>query len=66
MMKWKKKWWNEQWNNETLEGLSKSVKHTKWTSAFASDEMNIHVKGWVIMKSKFVKVNEWGDNMIRG
>ena len=45
MMKWKKKWWNEQLNNETLEGLSNSVKHTKWPSALAYDEMNIHVKG---------------------
>ena len=54
------------WNDVTLEGLSKSVKHTKWPSALAYDEMNIYVKGWVIMKSKCVKVNEWGDNMIRG
>ena len=38
------KWWNEQWNDETLEGLSKSVEHTKWSSALAYDEMNIHVK----------------------
>ena len=45
MMKWKKKWWNEQWNDETLEGLSKSVKHTKCPSALAYDEMNIPVKG---------------------
>ena len=28
-----------------LEGLSKSVKHTKWASALAYDEMNIHKKG---------------------
>ena len=54
------------WNDVTLEGLIKSVKHTKWPSALAYDEMNIHMKGWVIMKSKCVKVNEWGDNMIRG
>ena len=40
MMEWTKKWWNEQWNDETLEGLSKSVKHTKWPSALAYDEMN--------------------------
>ena len=33
MMKWKIKQWNEQWKDETLEGLSKSVKHTKWPSA---------------------------------
>ena len=35
--------WDEQWNGETLEGLSKGVKHTKWPSALAYDEMNIHV-----------------------
>ena len=34
------KWWNEQWNGEALEGLSMSVKHTKWPSALAYDEMN--------------------------
>ena len=27
-----------------LEGLSKSVKHTKWPSALAYDQMNINVK----------------------
>ena len=30
------------------------------------EEMNIHVKGWVIMKSKCANVNDCGDNMIRG
>ena len=44
MTKWTTKWWNEQWSDETLEGLSKSVKLTKWPSAFAYDEMNIHVQ----------------------
>ena len=34
------------------------MKHTKWPSALAYDEMNIHIKGWVIMKSKCAKVNE--------
>ena len=38
------KWWYEQWNDKSLEGLSKSVKHTKWPSALVYDEMNIHVK----------------------
>ena len=38
------KWWNEQWNDETLEGLSKSVKHTKWPIVLAFDEMHIHVQ----------------------
>ena len=32
----------------------------------AYDEMNIHVKKWVIMKSKCANVNECGDNMIWG
>ena len=36
--------WNEPWNGDTLEGLSKSVKHIKWSSALTYDEMNIHVK----------------------
>ena len=52
------------WNDVNLEGLSKSVEHTKWPSALAYDEMNINVEGWVIMKSKCAKVNECGDNMI--
>ena len=34
---------NEQWNDETLEGSSKGVKHTKWPSALEYDEMNIHI-----------------------
>ena len=41
------------------------MKHTKWLSALEYDEMSIHVKGWVIMRRKCVKVNEWGDSMIR-
>ena len=53
-------------NDETLEGSIKSVKHTKWPSSLAYDEMKIHVKGWVIMKIKYAKANESGDNMIRG
>ena len=54
------------WNDVTLEGLSKSVKHTKRPSALAYDGMNIHENGWVIIKRKWDKVNECGDNMIRG
>ena len=54
-------------NDETPEGLSKRVKHTKKQSAFAYEEMNIHVKkGWGIMKGKCAKTNECGNNMIRG
>ena len=37
------KWWNEQWNDETLEGLSKGVKHTKWPSELTYDKMNVHI-----------------------
>ena len=46
MMKWTMKWWNEQQNDESLEGLSKRVKHTKWTSALAYDEMNNEMMKW--------------------
>ena len=57
---------NEQWNDETLEGLSKSVKHTKFPSALANDEMNIHVKwGEIIIKRKCANINECG-NMLWG
>ena len=42
------------------------MRHTTWRSALTYDEMNIHVKGWVIMKWKCAKVNEWGDKMKRG
>ena len=42
------------------------VWHTKGPSALTYDELNIHVKWWVIMKSKCAKANECGDNMIRG
>ena len=55
-----------RWNDETLEGLNKSGKHTKCPSALAYHEMNIHVKGWEIMKRKCVNVHEWGPNMIIG
>ena len=44
IMAWTKKWWNEQWNDEILEGLAKGVKHTKRPSALSYDKMNIHVK----------------------
>ena len=42
-MRWAIEWGNEQWNDETLEGLSKGVRHTEWPSALAYDEINIHV-----------------------
>ena len=44
MMKWTKKWWNEQWNDEILKGLSKSVNHTKWPRALAYDKWTM--KWW--------------------
>ena len=53
------------WNNVSPGGLSMCVKSTKRHSTLAYEEMNIQVKGLVIMKRKCVKVNEWGDNMIR-
>ena len=44
MSKWIMKSWNEQWNDEKPRRVSKSVKHTKWPSALAYDEIHIHVK----------------------
>ena len=32
-------WWNEQWIDENLEGLTKSLKHSKWPNALEYDEM---------------------------
>ena len=53
-------------DDETTEGLGKSVTHIKDPSVLTYDEMNIHVKWWVNMKTKCAKVKECGDNMIRG
>ena len=41
------------------------MKYNKWQSALAYNEINIHVNGCVIIKGKCVKVNQWGENMIR-
>ena len=47
IMKWTMKRWIEQWNDETLEGLSTSVRYTKWPSALAYDEkMKWKMKLW--------------------
>ena len=53
MMKWTKKWWNKQWNDETLEGLVKSVKYPKcprcngiWWNKQWNDEMNKEMMKW--------------------
>ena len=66
------KWWNEQWNNETLGGLSKSVKQIKYSSALAYDKMNNEMMKWTMKwwnepsndetlegLSKSVKLTKW-------
>ena len=65
MMKWTKKWWNEEWNNETIKGLR------VWNTQMAKCIViwwNEHSrkKGWVIMKRKCANVNEYVYNMIWG
>ena len=55
----------EPWNDETLEGLSKSNTQMAKCIGIWWNEHS-HKKGWVIMKSKCANVNECGDNMIRG
>ena len=67
MVKWTMKWWNEQWNDETLEGLRKSVRHTKmakWIGIWWNEHSCKKV--WVTMKSKCANDSECGDNMILG
>ena len=54
-MRWKMKWLNEQWNDETLEGLSKGVKQTKWPSALAYDVWKM--KWWNL---------QWNDETLEG
>ena len=50
------------WNNVTLKGLSKSVKHTKWPSALAYVEMNNEM-----MKLTKKWWNEqWNDETLEG
>ena len=60
------KWWNEQrkdeMNNEMIkppEGLSKSVKHNKWSCALACDEMNNEMIKW----TKKLWNEQWNDEM---
>ena len=62
MMKWTKKWWNEHWNDEILEGLSKSVKHTKSPSALAYDGMNSEMIKWT---RKWWN-EQWNDETLEG
>ena len=37
-----------QWNDENIEGLSKSVKHIKLPSVLAYDEMNNKIMEWTM------------------
>ena len=58
-------WWKEQWNDETLEGLSKSnTQMAKCIDIWWNEHSR--KKGWVIMKSKCANVDGCGDNMIWG
>ena len=62
MIKSTKKSWNEQWNDETLEWLSKCVKNTKWPSALAYDEMNNEIMKWT---KKWLN-EQWNDETLEG
>ena len=55
MMKWTMKY-------ETLEGLSKSVKHTKWPSALAFDYMN---NAMMKLTNKWWN-EQWNDETLEG
>ena len=50
------------WNDVNLKGLSKSMKHTKWTNALAYDEMNNEVIKWI----KKWWNETWNDETIGG
>ena len=56
------KWWNEEWNNETLVWLSKSVKHTKLLSALAYAEINNEMMKWTIKWWN----EQWNDETLEG
>ena len=51
-----------KWNYETLEGLSTSVKHTKWPSALAYDEMNNEMMQWTMKWWN----EQWSDEPLEG
>ena len=50
------------WNDVTLKGLSKSVKHTKGPSALAYDEMNNEMMKW----TKKWWNEQWNDETLEG
>ena len=51
------------WGNDvTLKGLSKSVKHIKWPSALAYDEMNNEMMKW----TKKWWNEQWNDETLEG
>ena len=52
------------WNDETLEGLSKSVKHANGKVHWHMINWTLPQKGWVRMNNKCANVNECGDNML--
>ena len=47
-----------KWYDETLEGLSKSVKKTKWPCALAYDEKNNEIMKWWN--------EQWNDETLEG
>ena len=50
------------WNDVTLKGLSKSVKHTKWPNALAYDKMNNELMKWI---KKWLN-GHWNDETLEG
>ena len=50
------------WNDITLKGLSKNVKHTKWPSALAYDGMNNEMNKW----TKKWWNEQWNDETLEG
>ena len=54
-----------QWNDETLEGLSKSVKHNKWLSALLYDEINNEMMKWTIKLWNEQRNDEMNNEMMK-
>ena len=50
------------WIDVTLKGLSKSVKHTKWPSVVAYNEMNYEMMKW----TKKWRNEKWNDKTLEG
>ena len=53
------------WNDVTLEGLSKSVKHTKCPSALAHDEMNNEIMKWTMKWGNKQRNDELNNEMMK-